>query len=264
MKRTPYLKNYTLSLGAAMGMMAAVLTAQLAFADTNTWNVPGPAYWSTNSNWSPPGPISGTSDIVFTNIGDNGTPGQNGTANNIVDTNLAIQSLTYRNTNSYHTTSIGAGLTLTVGSASVTPGYATPGLMVGNILSVDEGNNPSNYTTILCSGALIVTNNQLINIRKSTVTSGGTHRATLDLTGLNTFNAYISQLLLAGDGTGTPYTGANRPIGWLWLARTNLIVATGGKLSPARVAGHFALRLPKQRRQLGPAPARPTRSSLTA
>ena len=62
-----------------------------------------------------------------------------------------------------------------------------------------------------------------MNIRQGSPSgSVSSHRATLDMSGLPNFTAYVNRLLVAGDGTST---GAQqREAGTLYLAQTNFIV----------------------------------------
>ena len=215
--RKPLLTPITLT--AALSLMACLASAQEL---TNTWNgSAGDLKWSTSGNWTGTTPAS-TNDTLFLQTGGSTTAGAYGPlapSNNVVDTSQAVNALTYQNTNVYHVTYIGTGQVLTVG------GSDTTALTVGNIGPVDEGASPSNYTTIFGGGTLVVTSNRIVNVRKGSNTSGS-HRATLDLSGLGTFNANISQLLIGGDGSGS--AGRNYPAGTLMLARTNFLVFTGG------------------------------------
>ena len=217
---TPRLKHLTLI--ASLCLAAHCASAQEL---TNTWTGNGgDKKWSTANNWSGATPSS-INDSLFVQ-GNAGTPGGGygplATPNNIVDGTQPINSLLFWNTNSYHVMSIGTGVTLTVG------GNLAKALYVGNIFGstyLDEGANATNYTTILGGGTLVVTSNQTLNVRMGS-NSAGSHRATLDLSGLSTLNATVSQLLVGGDGSGS--AGRGRPTGTLLLAQTNVIVSAGG------------------------------------
>jgi fibronectin-binding autotransporter adhesin len=181
--------------------------------------------WSTAGNWTPSGPPVSTNDVTFIDLGAVGTAG---TVDNVVDSNLTIGSLTYGQTNNYHTTLIASGKTLTVGGDA-------NGLVAGT--STDPGNPAqqngyNTYNTITgVGGVLAVTNTgATVFVSEShAVTSGKSlAQATLDLSGLDKFTATISRLLVGVD-TSQALRGAS---GILNLARTNVITATAGSASP--------------------------------
>ena len=179
--------------------------------------------WASAANWTnltsggygPPG-IS--NDVVFTNFSTTAT---GGTINNIVNGNATINSLTYENVGAYHTTQIAAGQTLNITGSG--------GLLVGT--ETDLGSAATVSATIAGAGGALVVSNAAANVivRQASVSSGSALRATLDLSGLDNFSANIARLELGALGANA------RPSGILYLAKTNLITASGA--SPAIILG---------------------------
>jgi fibronectin-binding autotransporter adhesin len=218
MKNTQYPSNRDiLQLRMAMLMMAAFLAADLSSAATKTWSgTAGDLKWSTGGNWSGGVPTV-TDDALFLT---NDAAASAGTVNNIVDGSLSIQSLTFRNTNTWHTMQIDPNVSLTITGSVASPLFVGTGVDSGGTLTVNAA--------ILGSGSLLITNSSgVMNIRQGSP-SGGTssHRATLDMSGLAYFTAYVSRLLVAGDGTST--AAQQREAGTLYLAQTNFIVCAAG------------------------------------
>jgi autotransporter-associated beta strand protein len=186
------------------------------------WNGPGAGAhnWSTGGNWSPAGPPEALDDVKFFDTGAGGVAVSN--MNNVVDAGFGgtVASLQFGNTNGNHTTLISPGQTLGVSG----PG----GLFVGT--GQDNGANQLVNATITGVGGALVLDNPAasLNVRQGS-TNSGSHRATLNLSGLDSLSANVARLLIAGDGSSAPAN--NRPGGTLLLARTNVIVASGS--SPA-------------------------------
>jgi fibronectin-binding autotransporter adhesin len=189
--------------------LIALLTAsfavnQLASAQTtDIWTGTGADMnWSTAGNWLT-GVAPGSSDNVA--FDDTGTSATQGSVNNVVDTDFTIASLTYENTNNFHTTQVGDGQTLTD---------------TGD-LSADIVADPliTTYTAITGDGGVLSMTNSssTLSASDSKATSGpgndGSH-STLDMSGLGMFTANISQIL-AGASTGI------RSSGTIYLAETN-------------------------------------------
>ncbi|HVM50059.1 MAG TPA: autotransporter-associated beta strand repeat-containing protein, partial [Candidatus Acidoferrum sp.] len=175
--------------------------------------------WSTAANWAPNGAPGSSNDVQFCDLGI--VPSV-GTPDNTVDSAFNIGSLTYGQTNDYHTTLIDPGLTLTVSG--------TNGLNVGT--GTAAGDALQLTTTVQGPGAALVVSNSsaIINIDQSQpLTSGNSSTtATLDLSGLDTFNASVARVLI-GEDTTTALRGA---CGVLNLAKTNKITMTPGSASP--------------------------------
>ena len=76
---------------------------------------------STNANWSDTNNWTGGTPALAANIYffDQGSNGVQGVVNNLVNSNTAISSLQYGNTNGFHTTQINTGVTLTVTNKAV-------------------------------------------------------------------------------------------------------------------------------------------------
>ena len=173
--------------------------------------------WSTVGNWSPTGAPGSSNDVQFSDVG---LIGSSGTANNTVDTACTLDSLTYGQTNNYHTTLINPGLTLSV--------TGPKGLVAGT------GTDPADFiqpvTTVTGTGAALVVSNASANVNVGQAhTTGGnavsSAQATLDLSGLDRFTASVARLLVGGD------LSIKGSCGVLNLARTNQIML-GGSTAP--------------------------------
>jgi len=212
--------TYWLALMATSGSLSS--TCVVALVVTNIVASPGTLVWIGTNNWSvplnwtnltsagngPPGPVN---DLFFSGFATRAT---SNTVNNVVDSDTLVASLTFNNTNGFHTTLLNPGRTLTAG-----------GLTVGT--ETDNGNTTTVYDTITGSGGSLVVSNASGNliVRQGSLNSGGALKATLDLSGLDTFNATVGKVQIGS-------LGANpRPSGILFLARTNVILASGS--SPA-------------------------------
>jgi autotransporter-associated beta strand protein len=190
-------------------LMTALLAAHLAPAATVIWSGGGANQnWSlggAGGNWggSPaPGPAD---DVKFFDLG--GT--NQGSVNNIVDVNRTIRSLQYANSNNFHTTLIAAGQTLTI----------TNGLTVGT--GTSNGADFQITATITgAGGTLALTGGNLFVGQPAE--NNGSHRASLDLSGLDTFNANCGRLLV-----GVGDSSLRRVIGRMALAVSNTISLSG-------------------------------------
>jgi len=182
------------------------------------------ANWSTTLNWTNVtaggfGPPGASNDVVFTNIA--ATPGPD-IVDNLMNSDAVIGSLTWNATNAFHTTQISAGATLVL--------TGTKGLVVGT--ESDLGNSVSVYASVTgAGGGLVISNgNANLIVRQGSTNSAGTLKATLDLSGLDIFQAVVSRVQLGS-------LGANpRPSGTLYLARTNTITA-GGSAPAIQIGG---------------------------
>src|ERR1051325_6112253 len=109
----------------SVAILAALLAtthltqAQSIWIGTN--NVAANTNWSTAANLSPSGAPVASTQVRFN---DSAAESVAGTINNVVDTSGAIASLTYGNTNGFHTTLIAPGVTLT-NSGNLTVGTET-------------------------------------------------------------------------------------------------------------------------------------------
>jgi autotransporter-associated beta strand protein len=205
---TPVTNTFTLNVGAV-------------FVPQKVWSPAGAnTNWSTPGNWTASGVPTPSNDVQFVDLGAVGTQGQ---VDNVVDSSLLIGSLTYGQTNNFHTTQVPSGVTLKIGGTA-------GGLNTGT------GNDPADgqLTTAAMTGAgtVSVTNKSAnVNVTQSHVTAGNAvaqSRATLDMSGLDNFNATISRLFVGVDTTSA-LRGAS---GALSLAKTNTITLTAGSASP--------------------------------
>ena len=102
-------------------------------------------------------------------------------------------------------------------------GTQNPVVWVGNVLSVEMGVSTTNYTTILGQGTLSVSDSSGVFGVSESSASIGTHRAILDMSGLNNFVVYVNELGVAHNGAA----GANgAPAAYLILAQTNFVSST--------------------------------------
>jgi hypothetical protein len=185
--------------------------------------------WSDAHNWSS-GAEPGSSDVAFfATTGsasssalstEGGGPGAilSANINNIVDANAAVLGLDYINTNgSFQNTSISANTTLTVGQG---------GLTVGSPV-VDEGNTTGTATISGAAGTLDIDNGGAViyvGLGHSNSVSAAT--ATLDMSGLGTFDADVGALLVGVGSVG--FTSVLQPAGTVYLAESNTIIVTAG------------------------------------
>ncbi len=221
--------NWPLTISGTNGSVVVTTTVSLnvtdvvANAGTLEWtNGAIDQNWSSALNWTNLtsggyGPPGAANDVIFTNISTVGTAG---TVNNIVNGDFTIGSLTYEQTSGFHTTQIASGATLNITDAN--------GVFVGT--GQDNGASETLYATIIGSGGELVMNNTgaNFNVRQGSASSGS-HRATLDASGLGTMSITAARLLVAGDNVQT--ANGNRPAGTLLLAQTNMISVSGS--SPA-------------------------------
>ena len=171
------------------------------------------ANWSDGLNWSThaePGPGN---PAVFNNTGSVTSPSK---TSNIVDGNITVFELTYANTGgTYQNTSIATNEALTVTLGGLTVGSAV----------LDLGNTTGNVTVSGRGGALNVTNGSVyVGLGHSNPSS--TAKATLDMSGLGTFNATVPNFLVGVGAVGP--TTVLQPAGTVYLAQTNTIVASSG------------------------------------
>ena len=233
MTKTPRLlslarSNLASTLLAANLFLGPVLAASAASDVWSGANSATDLNWSDGANWSNSVPPPPGGDVYFLNPGATGDQGPSGTADNIVDTNFVIESLWYTNSvnssgNINHTTLINPGVTLTV------TGALANAVFVGGM--ADVSGQGSVYATINGpGGALLITNNSgTLSVRQGEVNSSAT--ATLDLRGLDTLTAFVSQVLGGGENIG-------KDVGTLYLASTNYITCSASGTTPGVVIGN--------------------------
>jgi autotransporter-associated beta strand protein len=204
---TAVTNTYTLNVGATF-------TAQKVWtpagANTN---------WSTAGNWTLTGSPTPSNDVLFVDLGAVATAGQ---TNNLVDSSVTVGSLTYGQTNNFHTTLIAPGVTLTVGGNA-------KGLSTGT--GTDPIDGQLTTAAIAGSGATLAVTNKAASINigqaHSTVNNAvAQSQATLDLSSLGNLSATVSRVLVGVDVTIKGSSGV------LNLARTNFISLTPGSAAP--------------------------------
>ena len=203
-------------LGSITPVCAAIITWNGAAADT---------LWSTDANWSPiavPGP---SDNVTFDNGASTDTPlALGGVVNNLVDAGFSssINSLSFRNITGFHNTRLASPLIIQGTSASDVAFIADDGqpsiLFVGS--GQADGAGDMVYTSIAGDSLTVSNVNANLSVMQASTTSGS-HRATLDLTGLIFFTCAVSNVLVGHD-FGVPIT---RPTATLSLAVNNSITA---------------------------------------
>ena len=141
--------------------------------------------------------------------------------NNNVGAKTTIFSLEYGNTNGFHTTQIGPGSTLTVSNTT-----ADDLVFVGT--GTDNGTSQISYSTITGAGTFNVANfnSGSVFVVQQGSANNGSHRATLDLSGLANFNLTVGRLVVGGANPGS-VGASNWLAGTLYLAATNQIIVDG-------------------------------------
>ncbi|MBI3851972.1 MAG: hypothetical protein HY298_17075 [Verrucomicrobia bacterium] len=209
-------------------LLAGVLAAaSSASAAQKLWNgLAGDTFWSSGGNWSLAGAPGVSDNVAFTNDGVAADFYVNGGAvNNVVDAGFlnSINSLGYMNTNGFHNSQIINNLSVLSTSATDVASIADDGqpsvFFVGSN-QWQDGKDDSVYATIIGDSLTVSNENANLGVTQISTTSGA-HRATLDLTPLNTFNCVVSNVLVGHNFTIVDH--AWRPTGTLFLAKTNSI-----------------------------------------
>lgn len=245
--------SYLLTIRGIGGGQTNTATVTL-IVSTNSVALPGVLLWTglgENTTWnqglnwtnitSTGSGIPGISnDVVFAN---NAVVGGSNTVNSIIDSDLTIQSLTFTNFSGYHTVQINPGCTLTIVG---TNGYqSSPSLNVGMDIHPPSTVNVSAGITG-AGGTLSISNiNACVQVRQGFGSGNVGTTATLDMSGLGTFNADLRRFQI-GSESGTP----RRVAGIVYLARTNFITleqaldvntTNWSSGTPALVLGHNTL-----------------------
>ena len=212
--------NDTLGLSWRLAIVigiTALFSHAAAIAQNVVWSGNGANLnWSNATNWTGGTPGTATNIYFF----DTGANGSQGVVNNIVGSNTTIFTLTYGNTNGFHTAQINSGDTLAISNSSAA-------VLFFDGTGTDDGGTQTGYTTITGFGSFNVvgTNSgSSFSIQQCSGTSGS-HMATVDMSGLANFNAVIGRLLIGGDGGSSG--NMNRPSGTIYLAGTNTIRVNG-------------------------------------
>ena len=202
----------TAALAVSAGNASAVTKAWTGASGTTT-------NWSTAGNWSASGAPASTDDVV---LNDGGNTNAAGTVNNVVDSSFAgsVKSLSYANTNGFHTTLIAPGKALIMNGSGANFNVGT-----GSSNSLQSGNLQV-YTTITGSGgSLLITNgiNSLFILQSTVDGLQGTHKAVLDLSGLDYFGGKPGTIRV-----GLGNTSTRQGVGQLIMAKTNTLTLTRG------------------------------------
>jgi autotransporter-associated beta strand protein len=235
--------NITRKLAVAAALAASVAVST---ADTQQWGGTSNLNWSVGQNWniaSPPFsfPVgnghapTAFDSVFFENTFYNTTLSNSAqVVNNVVDTSMAAGSLNYTafagnfsSTNAFFTTLVTNGVTLTLGGM-----LGVPALAVGDVPGSGSwlsSGSWTNYSTITGPGTLNVSDSS------TTIAVGWRNRATLDLTGLSTFTASVSNLWL-GVSSDNPNTSG--PTGWILLGPTNNITTSANLAGPGIFMGY--------------------------
>ncbi|HWL53607.1 MAG TPA: PEP-CTERM sorting domain-containing protein [Chthoniobacteraceae bacterium] len=181
----------------------ALLGATILPTQAATWNSEtAEGLWSDSDNWTGGAPAS--SDVVFNTTGRTARD----TVGNIVDESLTIRSLTHGHTGPslWQVTRINADVTLTVQGGT------------GNLVDIgDTGTTAIAQVAIEGDGKLLLNQSDahlLVSGRDTTPST------TLDLSGLATFEATVSEIRV-----GYGRVAANDYKGVLFMARSNRITA---------------------------------------
>jgi hypothetical protein len=191
-------------------------------------NGAGNINWSSVLNWTNVtsggyGPPGISNNVIFTNYSAASASALtslgsgvviSGNINSSVNASLTVIGLTnYANAPStspnYQNIGIASGDTLTVGS-----------MQIGGYQQYDFGVNNTVNTSISGAGAVLMVTNGPLLICQGCNTSGGTHDATLDLSGLDNFTMNGLEIRLGIEDI-------TRSGGILYLAKTNNIFLTG-------------------------------------
>jgi autotransporter-associated beta strand protein len=186
--------------------------------------------WSDSGNWSPGLPDT-SQPTYFEDIFNHGYTNAAGLVNNVVDGNSALGAAVFNalSTNGaphFYTTLINPGVTLTLGGL----GAAYPTLAVGDVPGIQILNSTSgtNYTMVKGPGSFVV------NDTTGLISVGTRNRATLDLSGLTTFSASVSNLWVGATADNFNATG---PTGFLLGAVTNTISTSANTAAPGILLG---------------------------
>jgi len=209
----PVTNKYTFSVGMPV---TPVIIWSPAGVDTN---------WSNPNNWNTAATPNSGNDVYFIDLGVTAA----GIVDNVVNSNMSIGSLTYANTNNFHTTLIQSNMTLTVGGDAL-------GLNAGTGTDPGPASAQFGYTTSNsitgAGGTLSLTNpNAVVFVSQTHVTTANAISlawAALDLSGLDTFKAAVAGVRVGSDS----FTVSKGQCGVLNLAKTNTILLTPGSTAP--------------------------------
>ena len=215
------MKKISLTQTAAL---TALLLASIHHASAQTvkqWSAGGTTLdWSDPANWSDSAAPGAGDVLYFEDLFYTGYTNVAKAVNNVVSTDTAVGAINYTAAATgtagvpaphFYTTLVPGGVTLTLGGSGSS--ILVAGDVPGSLGWLSSG-SATNYSTITGAGTLAI-NDPVRNI-----SVGWRNRATLDLTGLNTFTANLGQVLIGASVDNPNTTG---PTGWLLLAKTNTI-----------------------------------------
>ena len=225
-QRVSALRAWTAVVGAIL--LACCLAAPLSMrAAAVLWNGAGfDQNWSSADNWSnsiaPAGP---TDNVFFLNDPPPASTAVQGAINSIIDLDYTVGSLNIQAVSpNFQGLQIPAGVTLKLlGVKTNTIGsYVSPGaLFVGS--GADSGSSATVYATIAGGGTLFISNAiASVDVTQTSVSSAPPP-ATLDMSGLSQFTAYINDLKVGNGASVTGNGAGNRSSGTLLLAQNNVI-----------------------------------------
>ena len=201
-----YIKRYLLPLATCTAILSA---AHIARAATVVWNGASGIglNWSTPGNWLGGVAPGSADDVRFFDDGADATPlNVNNTVNGLFGGR--ILSLQYGQSNLlYHTTQIDAGQTLTV---------------LGSLIVGTEAIAGQNVEAAIMGTGTLVVSNPAVDMIVRQGGDGTSRRATLDLSGLDTFILDVDQVVI-GRADPPGLLNVNRNTGWVYLAKTNRI-----------------------------------------
>ena len=175
------------------------------------------------ANWSPAQPVA-DDELVFDATGS-AASSPPATITNIVSATtpnyirLTYKALVGTGSGGYQTTEIAAGQTLNLKGND---GLSQNILYVGNPDAGIDANSQV-YTRITGAGTLKINDAYDVLQVKQGFASDGTHVATLDMSGLNTFDCTLVGKIRIGYATGNGTSNDNRSTGTLKLAKNNFI-----------------------------------------
>jgi len=228
-----YAANVTQS-GDGMAVLLTVTSGPIGVRPVVFWtgaDAPN-LNWSDRLNWQLPGAPTASDYVIFDDVAAisyspfsavGAGPGgivNPGAINNIVDSSSTISVLNYSNILAdYQNTSLPDGVALNIVSTNTRP------FTVGSASS-DYGASAQGFVTIAGTNGTfnLDDTNGTIFVGLGSGNSGS-HQATLDLSGLGTFNASISRLLV-GAGSSSVGISEARESGVIYLAQTNTITAS--------------------------------------
>ena len=202
------------------------LAGTAALAQNNYWTGTGATMnWSDSGNWALGAPNS-LQTLWFEDQLYAGFTNAPGLVNNVVDGNVVVGNISANafavtNTftglpshyyNTWIPTGVGLGVAGIAGQPAVRIGYDTPTYANGTVVCTVSG-----------AGSLFITNNQAtVNIAQG-ANSSGTHKATLDLSGLSSLTMNLSNLWLGASSYFDKSAGAI-------LLATNTTITTSPNL----------------------------------